>query len=509
MKSARKYLKILSIIALAIIPFLAFRGDSAHADTAPYTSYDFNTTNLYSDQYLIYLFSGMTPGDTFTVYLERLNDDGTFNSVLQAQTVIADGSGNANITWFGVGNPRAWNADDQFPMRVEDSFSNVLGYHFLAAAPDSTWGTTVGDGDEPDKVCIEGCIHNAETVNSNHHNPSLAVPDKYKILTFSGDYAVLNYRCDFGSPDANAKVQIKDIVTGNTVFEAFISEFQAYNAPDVTFGMGFSCNNPIVLNVSGDTLNFINSTQDAAAGWSIDNPHTSSFAPGGYSYALVDDSDESTIREGMSVWGVTTDPNRENWTLDLRYSSIPASKTNRAVRRVVDENLYNAFPQMLLHDSKLGDLDPTNYDFFTFRQDLFIVSGIPGAATMTWILEADDLHYGQDTTEYELIAPANYTVESTSSGLNRQQRILEAQATYGFDTDAGSLVLFLILTLLVFAALAFGKVRIPQLYGLAFVVLAGCFIGFGLSTAFSAIIIGLAAITALFATVVVSRSQMK
>jgi hypothetical protein len=162
---------------------------------------------------------------------------------------------------------------------------------------------------------------------------------------------------------------------------------------------------------------------------------------------------------------------------------------------------------MELQDSLLGVLDPTNHAFFTFRQDFFTVSGIPGFATSTWILEADDLLYGQDVSEYRLIASSNYTVLPETVGLTRQQRLLEAQATYGFDSDAGSLILFLLVTIIFFFGLAVLKARKPQIYGLGFVAVSAVYIGFGFTTTFSAFIIGLAAIVALLATVVMSRGD--
>lgn len=511
-KSMKISTKLVAFILLTLTAILFIKSDTANAQTdPPYTDYDYNTVNLYAQNSLITTFSGMTEGDRFFVYLERLNNDGTLNGILQAQVCIASMTGTCNVTFTGTGNPRAWDLDDQFPMRIRDSFFNILSYHFLASAPVASWGTNVGDGSDPtdvDKLCIAGCINNVETVNNNHHNPSLALPDQYKILTFHKDYALLHYRCDFNTPDADDKVQITNIDTGTVVFEAFISEMQDYNAPNVNFGYGFSCNNPIVLNVTGETLNFINTDQDANAAWSIDNPHEMTFAPGGYSYARVDHGmADAVIREGASVWGVTTDPNRENWTLEMRQSSIPTDSQQRAIRRAVDESLYDSFPEMELEDSLLGLLDPTDYAFFTFKQNFFNVSGIAGAATATWTMQATDLYYGQDVTEYQLIAPSNYTVVDGSAGLDRQQQLLDAQAQYGFDSDAGSLILFLIFTIILFGGMAVLGVRIPQLYGLGFVALAAVYIGFGATTTFSAFIIGLAAIVALLATLVMIRAN--
>jgi len=501
--------KLVALILLTLASFLFVKSDTANAQTTPpYTDYDFSSVNLYAYSDLGYAFSGMTPGDRFNVYLERLNNDGSVHSLLQRQVCVADGSGECVIGFSGSTNPTAWALTDQFPMRVTDSFFNVLGYHFLASAPVTSWGSEFGLGDEPDKVCIGGCINNEETVNNNHHNPSLTLPDKYKILTFEDDYAILHYRCDFNTPDADDKVQITNIDTGTVVFEAFISEFKNYNSANDVFGFQFACNNPIVLNVTGEHLNFIDSTRDAAAAWSIDNPHEMTFAPGGYAYARVDHGmADAVIREGMSVWGVTSDPNRENWTLEMRQTSIPTDSQQRAIRRAVDESLYDSFPEMELEDSLLGLLDPTDYAFFTFKQNFFNVSGVAGAATATWTMQATDLYYGQDVTEYQLIAPSNYTVVDGSAGLDRQQQLLDAQAQYGFDSDAGSLILFLILTILLFGGMAILGVRIPQLYGLGFVALAAIYIGFGATTTFSAFIIGLAAIVALLATLVMIRAN--
>lgn len=489
-------MRIVSLIFIAImsITVLTVSPDKAHAQIAPYSDYDFNVVNLYTNNILIYFFEGMTEDDNFLVFLERLNDDGEYVDSIQARVVIADASGEANISWSET--QETWDSDDQYPMRVVDDFGNILGYHFLSPEPDDSWGTLIGDGDEPDKLCIGGCIYNAETGNSNHHESSLSVADQNKILTFENDYTLMHYRCDHTNQDADDKVQVSNIESGTVVFEAMVSELIEYNAPDDSFGDGYACNTFVVLSTNGEQPPFINEDQDSDASWSLDNPHTADFPVAGYSYARVDDGmGDAVIREGMSVWGVTSKADREHWTVESRNAEITADDQNRAIRRAKDENLFNAFPEMELTDSALGIIDGADHSFFTFRQDYYDVSPIPSNnVVLAWTLEADDLHYGQTTSEYQLEATSIYDVVGVPAQPSRGELLREVQAENGLDTDVGSLALFLVLGLALFIFMAWIGARKPQVFALAYIALSGMFILTLNTTTFSAFIIGISAI---------------
>jgi hypothetical protein len=389
-------------------------------------------------------------------------------------------------------------------MRVSDMFGNILSYHYIAPGPVVSWGSVVGDGDEPDKVCIAGCVYNIEQ-GGFHHQELLATTAKRSILTPSSQgYALLHYRCDYTALDPDDKIQIKNIETGATVFEVLITELVDYNSPDMAFGLQSACNTFVVMSLDGNQLQFIDETRDAAVSWTLDNPHTASFPVAGYSYARVDAGmSDAVIRAGMSVWGVTTDPTRINWSLTVNTETLFPEDRQRWFRRGTDEDLWTAFPEMELTDSSFGEIDPVDYEFFTFQQGFYEVDMTPTTAVVFWTVRAADLHYGQTPSDFELFDIATYTILPAPVSVPFGGQLKTTLEAYGLDSDVGSLSVFLVVLLGFYVGMYYLRARAIQMYSLAFVALAGTFILMGLTTPFANFVLGIAAIAALIATVVV------
>lgn len=486
----------------------------------PYTSYEFNKVDIYTHEFLLYNFSGMTPGDTFSVALERLNSDGSYNSTIRIKSVEADAMGDDSVVWIEGHEGWPTGINEAFPMRVMDSYGNVLGYHFLAPQPHTDW---IQPATQADKLCIAGCVYNEETAAGNHHNPALNIGEEgtspacealpfceylgnaAKVITTAGDYVLVHYRYDTASPVAGDKIQIKDIDSGDLIFEAYISELSAYNTGTAAVSTGTEY---FPLSTSGQKLPFIDENQEAIAAFSLDNPFEMEFPVAGYSYGRVDGGmADAVIREGMSVWGVTNDSTLHNWSVDVANSSIEVDGQQRAFRRAYDEDLYNAFPTMDLTDSAAGLIDGENHAYDDFRQTFFVVDSSPGSAELEWNLYADDLWFGQDVSDFGFTAVTNYTITAAAAIQSNQSHLQEAAKDAGLDTDVGSLVLLLLLTIAMCYLFYIMKARKFEFYAFGYVSIGSILYLMDLTTTFSNTIIGLSSLIVLLAAFVVNRSS--
>jgi hypothetical protein len=447
---------IYGFLALLLVTVVGFcvanntRTTEAQVSLIDY-QFEATTTNIYTGGLLAYIFDGLDASESYIWALDEL-DINTGNVIRTRALRTAETVTSATVFFTGVDTPSilgggAWDDDSFFPFQVRDVVKDVvLQQHFVAPTPRDEWSVdqTV---DEFEKQCISGCVYQPLNAAGYQHNSlQIGAADttgRTAIIHRRGEVVLLHYRSNIPT-DANEIIEITDIVSGSAVAEFYISELTAYNTGYGTLGeLASNALSFVVMSTNGERRPWMSPQFDSVF-VSGDNPFDADFPVGGYAYGRVDTSGPTLISEGESVWLVNTASDRREWLIEPRVSPIAPGGNQRLERRQRTEALHDAFPNQLIVDSQLGNLDSGDYDFATFRVSFYNVGTTPEVVTVSWFVTADDLYYGQDPEDFPIEGVGLYQIVAAGVGIQPSDDILDLLRSYGLDSVAGTLVLILL-----------------------------------------------------------------
>lgn len=454
--------------------------------------WEYNVTNVYTNHTLSYDVSSLDTATQYTFQFQLLDTSGNVKNIVET-SIIGPG-----VTTDSFGTDFAGYEDVYGPLRVIDQFGQVLGEHFVAPAYLDDWQSN-GTNPAADKQGIGDVPYVEENADSGYQHP---VRDHTAVLTRVGEWTLLHYRLGALVPPTNRKIVIFDSETATEVAEFDMDELYQYNqhvdSTDTAFvGISF-----IVLNTSGDAPNFINESQDAAAFTDVnfDNPHELELGAGLYQYARYDLTDV-LISFGESVWVVSN--NVAEWTVAVKKPSVQEGGQQCLDLRQYTQEVFTDYPDQLVTDSSVGDVDDTNYDFDTFRKVCYSAgTEAQSPALATWEWKAFDMvEPSIDVDDFAFEIGASYTI-SNPMQFDAIDTLGNGLTAFGLDSTLGNLVAMLGGMLAVMFV-----TRNPLVALIAFLGIGGMFVIFGFATTLTKIVFALGAIMAIILFVRGTRQQ--
>ena len=502
---------VLALLILAV-GFVATTqsASAAHGDSANY-SHEFSSTNLYSnDGELAYHFTGLVAAEDYLWLLQGIDEDGGPLAALETKSF--SGATSVTITWKG--NEGAFDRGDGTlytgPVRVIDNFGNSFGPHFLAPGCSQNflwecqetfcWTDTCTAVNGPTDRVVVGDRANLQDENADGYFHTYNNPNVY--LTLLGEYTLLHYRCPPGGGACGTDEYRFHKLNDPTVTHRFeIQDFVDYNT-DINNSVltpWFPYQSFVILNTNGETLPFINHTQNDNAFNNVgagDNPHEAVFTYGAYDYTHTDVAGVF-VSDGESVMLVGKEHGSE-WSIQSPQISFEAGHIMFVELETDTEEIWDSsYNDHELVDSVAGVLDSDDYIYVKRRSDSFTISGVPSdEETLTWTITPSDSNATVKTlAEMRFDIEFVYEILSTLPAGNRVEKVLQG---FGMDTPLGrTLGLLAIMgALMIFAASQGAKGFIP--FALIFVMSGGAWMALGLGDPLTLIIFGIAAVVLLY-----------
>jgi len=453
--------------------------------------------NYYSDESLVYAFSGLDTTVAYQWDLQVLNSNGM---VLQTLfTVKSTGSATAALSFGNIASDgRVWPVGLTAPLRVVDNFGQVLGYHFIAPAPDSDWTTGVGINDADHKTVIGSTYQlPVDSILNNHHQ----ILDPSTVTTRQGEYSLLHYRADAVNPSQDI-IEISNMADATSLCDVAISELSDYNQGPLASGQ-----NPltryVVIETAGILRSWLPIGQIATASFASCNPMWQYVPAGSYDYRRSDEIIPGQSAIGESVWLVSQGPasspgpgidlHRDawlEWTTQSRSVDVVVSGQNTITLTARTEGIWDAWLDQELDSVAL---DTSDWDSQRIRQFRIAVSATPEAQKMViWQLIPSSLNYLDigSAGQYGFQQRDAYRIFVGAGTQSLETGVDSLRAGLGIDNDEGTLLLFLAMATLAFGFLFF--LRAPGIiYAVALITIGGGFLLIGWFSPLISLLVGM------------------
>ena len=422
-------------------------------------SFSTDFVNLYVDQSLTYYFTGMTPETEYTFNINKLNSDGTFNSLITTRTVNSDGAGEGDF-----GYTFAENADYPFSVtypagsaELKRHYVKPLPSNFHTSASHRTyvnpWNTGVGVG---------SVVYNNKS-GQLMHDATKPTQSLYE----QDEYIILNYQIPRPSV-LNCSIIFKNIDTGVEVLEIDGRDLYGFNG-----GMGYGELNFIVIPLNGEVPDIVDANASLNYSYIGDDWHEVTFTKGAYYYYIDLGDDNYTYGESNLLIGNDTD---EEWTLTKSASSYVDGKTATYTIAYKTEEIWDAYKYTLMYDASsqvyiigtdMGEdvygtqVFPTAFTTSTTRTNT--VSDEYSDSGYTWIGFWPQAISTDDNTGYEYYLTTTYTITQPTDVTAGLDDFLD---DIGLGTSVGKLILAMCILVGVLIALAmFGMPSIVLIIG--------------------------------------------
>lgn len=461
-----------------LIPIIAFIAVPHTVSAEPHV-YDwaYNSTNVYKSGSLLYVLGdggtatvGMDINVTYSFEFQRLNNAGQVQETF-ATRIVGPGQTAYSMVIFS----NEWPSGANFPFRVVDNYGQVLGHHFLAAAPHEDWATSGGNNGEDDKVGIGDVPYYPINADGWHHRS-----DSHEaVTTSSGDYTFLHYRGDFSGPVTD-NVELYDIPGGNLVATFSLQEMFDYNRHESgVLGVSAEENSFIVLTRDGKTPVWINKDQNdhAFGSTTVDNPMEFSIGTGVYQYIKAD-SVSAPIAYGESVWIVSQSTVDWEWELSVISSPVSAGSEQTAVLKQLSANVKTAYDNQTLTGSLTGVIADAPIAYIRTRYEQYSPVGTAGdVEQLVWNVEAKEM-IDVNADEFNFEMKVTYTLsDATTAAENLQKGFLRLGLGSGFGNML-VMLFFMTLGLIVATRFTNGGIYFQMI---VFVAVGGVFVMFGLA----------------------------
>jgi hypothetical protein len=386
-----------------------------------YTS-DYNVGGLYTDTALIYEFSGLDSTVEYTWKVERVNDN---DAPIETVGTWSVGPGSATATRF----INYWPSNIEGPLRVVDHWGQVVGRHYITAAPHSEWFQTNAVNTQ-EKSGVALVVYNDVDANNYQHDET----NPESVLVASGDRVLFHYRTDaLGTTDV---IRLVDIDGGATVAEYPLSELYDFNGGGGSTEDAFRFWSYVVLSTDGTPPTWIDGDKSSST-FTVDNPHTLVLPAGAYEYARLT-SAGALVAEGESILLVSSDPRPEEWTVTLR-GSVSGGDPQTLRLRASTEAIWDALDSRTIEDSLLGSQLAVIDAWALVRHDQYLTAVTSSAdATSSWCLAATALTWAT-ASERRLCESADYLIRPNPGLTPRLENLLQA---WDLNDDLGHLMMF-------------------------------------------------------------------
>lgn len=376
---------LLATVALFVLTATVAKFLPVQAQSPSDYTFSHSKRNIYSDEILIYNFSGLEPTQEYTLTAQELNLLGNVVGTLGSVSF-------SNLTSTQFIFPFDFNETDSwkvgfYPFRTIDNFGHVLGSHFMAPEVPIEWlldtATTSGNA----KQGISLTPYAPENSDGYHRTTEALF-----ATTTLGDIALLHYTATstIGNTDV---IRINDIQNLTTTVTLSLSEMMGYNQhdsfPDATASTGY-----VVLNSDGHFIPYVDYVESANEFLgTYDNPFYIDIASGVYDYPRYT-AGGVLISYGQNVWVLSENAGPllifggTEWDMVAQNNSVVQGGNQVALFLQFTENVWNDYPLQQLTDSNLGTIDDTDYAYARNRSFPFTVSNTLGTATLTWIVQA-------------------------------------------------------------------------------------------------------------------------
>lgn len=523
----------LKLIILAVVAFVSiFYTDNftVYAQTAPYT-WEYNATNLYSDDVIFYEFSGLDSSQSYswsiyTVDLETgLPLDRIGFKVLGPGVTTGSWSFGAGPIDFGV-----WPENYIGPVYVIDNFGFTLGKHFIHPPinvdgdPTATveWESSLGAFSEFTKQVIgntvaapndcQSVVFNDLNFNGHHHS---FIP--CQSTTTLGDFAILHFQFDpagYTSPtsDAIVLIALDEGVGATAAMSLDLDAIAAYQftpgstaAPTFTAFQSF-----VIINTGEGQLPFINYEKADASftnssflnpmRFGDDNgPATLTDIRGAYGCYRLDGT-STVVSDCESVWIVSNDPTPQNSTSSAEWEMQILDPVSEAGTQVFTlkqftSQVWDAYHGgMRSREVYSGFLDSTIYAFSDRRDTQYTVNNTAFPdVVVSW--EIDPLFVpfvSVDVipTDYTMIVIDRYDIEVLVTIEEATETVIR---NLGLDTELGRTLLHGVILLLALVFTAFIPVARDSLlsYLISWTVAGGVFVVGGFASDFGGLFFSL------------------
>ena len=488
---------------------------SVNAQTVPYT-YDFNATNLYTNDVIFYEFSGLDAAQSYAWGIWTV-DINTGQPIDRIHNKIKGPGATTHSFVFGAGilSDGRWPEDYIGPIYVIDNFGFTLHKHFVHPPinvngdPIATqeWESSLGAFTFQEKqvfgnhvVAPNDCqsvVFN--TINPNGHHFGF---NPCQVTTTIGDYAILHYQFDpvgYSSPTTDAIITISlDEGTGLTIAMNLdldnLATFQftsgSTGAPTFTAFDSF-----IIVNTGEDELPWINYERaDFAFGlnpllnpmrFGDDNgPITLATITGAYGCYRIDGA-AAIVADCEAPWIISNDPTPDSsfssaeWDLTL-LEDVSESGTQIATHRQFTSAVWDAYHgAMLTVDVYSGFSDATVYAFSPLRTTLYTVNNTANdIVVVAWLVDPVRVPFAAVDViplDYQMITLADFDIKLD---VTIEEAIEEAIRNVGLDTELGRTILHGILLMLSLVFVAFIPVARESLlsYLISWTAIGGIFV---------------------------------
>lgn len=484
-------MKFILAIAIALLITFAYVGDSTKA--AVTYGWQYTGTNVYNEfGTIFYEFTGLEIGaeyrwDLYTVDPDtgQLLQSVDFNTLVPT-TVTGTMYFGSPITGPIGPNDRTQVVpfDYQGPLAVVDSNGSILGRHFVASDPglqaDSDWFSGAGNTAIYDKQVIgrfdvTGFCENpaAAPLNADGWQHTFK---PCSVATLSDDYAILHYQIDpTYVPTSDLRVIFFEIPTTDVEMTLYIDDILSYQT---TASASVECAcvylSFMIVNTSGGYLPFVNNSIANAAFTTGDNPMTAEFPPGVYNYSRNDMA--GWVADGESVWIVTDDPARNEWTLS-GVGEVGVDGTQSLQAKAVTSEVWDSYHgYQLVADVDAGYSDTTIYTFAQTRNHIYTVGSSESTDVVAqWVNRASAINSGlATTTEMEFEVQFYYDIVTQRTF---ESSFAEVLNNAGLDNDPGRAI---VLTIILFA----GMIGVAGISGLGANIYAYLIVWTGLGATF-------------------------
>lgn len=344
MKHFKNLILILSAIAATATPFHSVSTVKAAPEVYSYT---YNLTNLYSNYPLIYLFTGLATGTTYTWNIQRVGLDGSPQDIIGSITRTPETADAGATGWTWSTFP---NVDT--PFRVTDNFGNVLGRHFLARdISSSAYWNTAGENALLDRTEIRkpGAVFSATlTTNNGKAIDGLAccydTMGEQPISEYSsptGNYLMIHYNIDPAVTESS--LEVRSLTDATLALKTNMLEVVDYNlGTGYAFSTGLEYKDFIILATNG-SCPFCDPTVAVAKFPTSSIPMYTTLGNDFYECARInDESTTPVIHPCEYMMGVNPSSTPMGMSIPRSLSDVKVNKPVRITFGLSDSTVWNA-----------------------------------------------------------------------------------------------------------------------------------------------------------------------
>jgi hypothetical protein len=461
-------------------------GEKAHADLTDYT-WEYTATNFYSENAMLYFFTGLDITFTYYWYVYKTNDSGQLIELLFTRSTI--GQANYGIVLGGGGANGIWPQDYTGPIRVIDNFGQTLGRHYIAPTPVDDWitssgvtnenlkqspGIAVSDRDQYANDPLHYCAappYQPINVDGYHHTYNACSVTSGKN---NGSYVLLHYRldvADYGGGDEIVFYQLGES-TPHATFS--LDEIIDYNMGGVASISEVATRSFILINTGPTHLDVIDYNWSYTAfPLRSGDPHAASsdlgllskFDYGAYNCLRTESSTPVSDCESpllVSRRGLVVNPFDGEWTVKINTPEVGFGGTVNVTLSQFTPEIWDSYSgAMLFFDSQYGG--DVNSDLFAYSPSRILTytaddeenAQVIGA----WgIIPVAPFSFAVSALDYEFLPFDYYAIVE---GAGTKGSFLSAIAAIKFDTKFGQGLLLLLAEVVIVGALGHYKAPLP------------------------------------------------